>query len=138
MSRVSRITVSIEDSLLEKFESYLTENGFPSRSEAVKHLIRNLLVDEEWKEGTDVAASLSIVYDHHKGGLMESLVHIQHNFENLVVCSQHVHLDHNNCMEVLVLKGDASDINSLYRELKSVKGVKHCSLMKGTTGGNLG
>ena len=138
MSKVSRITVSIEESLLGKFEEYLSDNGFPSRSEGVKHLIRNLLVDEEWKKGTDVAASLSIVYDHHKNGLMESLVSIQHEFEDLVVCSQHVHLDHHNCMEVLVLKGDAADINSLYVRLKSVKGLKHCTLSKGTTGGNLG
>jgi len=137
MSKVSRVTISIEDSLLEKFESFLTENGFPSRSEGVKHLIRNILVDEEWKEGEDVAASINIVYDHHKNGLMENLVAIQHNFENLVLCSQHVHLDHHNCMEVLVLKGDAAVINSLYSQLKSVKGLKHCSLMKGTTGGNL-
>lgn len=138
MSKVARITVSIEDALLEKFEQYLEQNGFPSRSEGVKHLIRNILVDEEWREGEDVAASINIVYDHHKSGLMESLVAIQHGFENLVLCSQHVHLDHHNCMEVLVLKGRASDINDLFIALKSVKGLKHCSLMKGTTGGNLG
>jgi len=138
MSKVSRITVSIEEPLLERFEKFLAEKGFPSRSEGVKHLIRNILVEEEWIEGEDVAASISIVYDHHKSGLMESLVAIKHGFENLVLCSQHVHLDHHNCMEILVLKGRASDINSLYVQLKSVKGLKHCTLMKGTTGGNLG
>lgn len=137
MSKVSRISVSIEEPLLERFEAYLKENGFPTRSEGVKHLIRNLLVEEEWQKGTNVAASLSIVYDHHKGGLMERLVDIQHAFEQLVVCTQHVHLDHHNCMEVLVLKGDAADIRELYTQLKSVKGLKHCSLMRGTTGENL-
>lgn len=137
MSKVARFTVSIEESLLERFEKYLTEKGFPSRSEGVKHLIRNSLVEDEWQKGTDVAASISIVYDHHKNGLMEKLVAIQHDFEGLVACSQHIHLDHHNCMEVLVLKGDAGDIYSLYAGLKSVKGLKHCALTRGTTGGNI-
>lgn len=137
MSKVTRISVSIEEPLLEMFEKYLAENGFPTRSEGVKHLIRNLMVEQEWTEGTHVAASLSLVYDHHKGGLMEKLVSIQHDFDELVVCSQHVHLDHHNCMEVLVLKGDAANIKELYTRLKSVKGLKQCTLMRGTTGEHL-
>jgi CopG family nickel-responsive transcriptional regulator len=138
MDKVSRITISIEEPLLKKFESFLQENNFPSRSEGVKHLIRNLLIEQEWKAGTDVAASLSIVYEHHKSGMMEKLVAIQHDFENLVICSQHVHLDHHNCLEVLVLRGDAAEIKRLHTAIMSVKGIKHCSLMKGTTGENIG
>jgi len=138
MSKVVRFTVSIEESLLEQFEQYLEGNGFPGRSEGVKHLIRNVLVEDEWQEGAEVAASISIVYDHHKSGLMEKLVSTQHGFDNLVLCSQHVHLDHHNCMEVLVVKGDAGRINGLYAGLKAIKGLKHCTMTKGTTGSNLG
>jgi len=138
MSKVSRITISLEETLLENFEKYLNENGFPSRSEGIKHLMRNALVEQDWKKGTNVAGTISLVYDHHKSGVMEKLVDVQHQFESLVVCTQHVHLDHHNCMEVLVLKGDAGDIRDLFTKIKSIKGLKHSSVMMGTTGGNLG
>jgi len=134
MSKVSRITISIEEDLLDKFENFLSENGFPSRSEGIKHLVRNALVEQEWEAGVSGAGTISIVYDHHKNGLMERLVAIQHDFEGLVTCSQHVHLDHHNCMEVLVLRGDIGDIKGLFSAIKSIKGLKHSSLTMSTTG----
>lgn len=134
MITMERISMSIEGSLLAKFEGYISANGFPSRSEAIKNLMRKALVEEEWQKGTDVAGAISIVYDHHKRGTMDKLVDIQHDFGKLIVCTQHVHLDHHNCMEVLVVRGRAADINKLQVRLKSIKGLKHSALMMATTG----
>ncbi len=134
MSQVARITISIEEPLLKQFESFVAGNGYPTRSEAIKGLMRKALIEEEWQKGTDVAGAISIVYDHHKSGVLRKLVDVQHDFGSLIVCTQHVHLDHHNCMEVLVVRGRAVGIRSLLSKLKSIKGLKHSSLMMATTG----
>jgi len=134
MSNVTRITVSIDEPLLEQFEKFLTDNGYPTRSEGVKSIMRKALIENEWQSGTEVAATISLVYDHHKPGVMQKLVDIQHDFGELVICTQHVHLDHHNCMEVLIVKGLASRIRDFHVALKSVKGLKHCTLSAATTG----
>ncbi len=134
MSQVARITISVEEPLLKQFESFVAQNGYPTRSEAMKGLMRKALIEEEWQRGTDVAGAISIVYDHHKGGVLQKLVDVQHDFGPLIVCTQHVHLDHHNCMEVLVVRGRAAGIRKLLAKLKSAKGLKHSSLMMATTG----
>ena len=133
-NKVERITISVEAPLLAKFENYLTCNGYPTRSEAMKSLMRQALIEEEWQQDTDVAGTISLVYDHHKRGTMEKLVDVQHDFGNLIICSQHVHLDHHNCMEVLVVRGRAAEIRDILAKLKAVKGIKHSALMMATTG----
>ncbi len=135
MPKVARVTISVEEPLLAQFESYLTENGYPTRSEAMKGLMRQALVEQEWQKGTDVAGAISIVYDHHKRGTMDKLTDVQHDFGGLIVCTQHVHLDHHNCMEVVVVRGQAAKIRKLLSHMKSIKGIKHSSLMMATTGG---
>ncbi|WP_303850659.1 nickel-responsive transcriptional regulator NikR [Seleniivibrio woodruffii] len=135
MPNVTRITVSIDEPLLEQFEKFLEENGYPTRSEGVKSIMRKALIENEWQTGhTEVAATISMVYDHHKAGVMQKLTDIQHDFGELVVCTQHVHLDHHNCMEVLILKGLSERIRDFHNALKSVKGLKHCALSAATTG----
>ena len=133
-NKVERITISVEASLLAQFESYLSSNGYPTRSEAMKSLMRQALIEQEWQQGTDVAGTISLVYDHHKHGTMEKLVDVQHDFGEVIVCSQHVHLDHHNCMEVLVVRGRAADIRNILTKLKAGKGIKHSALMMATTG----
>jgi len=134
MPKVARVTISVEESLLAQFESYIANNGYPTRSEAMKGLMRQALVGQEWQKGTDVAGTISIVYDHHKRGTMEKLTDAQHAFGDLIVCTQHVHLDHHNCMEVIVVRGHAAKIRKLVTSLQAVKGIKHSSLMMATTG----
>ncbi len=134
MSKVERITISVEGPLLAQFEAYISDNGYPSRSEAMKGLMRQALVEQEWQKGTDVAGAISLVYDHHKRGTTEKLTSIQHDFGELIICTQHVHLDHHNCMEVIVVRGRAVAIQKLLTQLKAVKGLKHGSLMMATTG----
>lgn len=137
MSKVTRVTVSIDEPLLEQFEQFIKDNGFPSRSEGIKSIMRKALVEDEWQNDTEVAAAVTIVYDHHKSNIMQRLTEIQHDFGDMVVCTQHVHLDHHNCMEVLILKGQSQQIKSFYNALKSVKGLKHSSLSASTTGGDI-
>ncbi len=134
MPKVARVTISVEESLLAQFESYIANNGYPTRSEAMKGLMRQAPVGQEWQKGTDVAGTISIVYDHHKRGTMEKLTDAQHAFGDLIVCTQHVHLDHHNCMEVIVVRGHAAKIRKLVTSLQAVKGIKHSSLMMATTG----
>lgn len=134
MPTVERISISIEGPLLEKFESYLDAHGFPTRSEGIKALMRKALVEEEWQTGTGIAGTISIIYDHHKSGTVDKLLNVQHDFGKLIVCSQHVHLNHHNCMEVLVVRGRSADIRKLLTRLNAVKGLKHSALMMATTG----
>ncbi len=137
MSKIERITISVETNLLARFEKFISERGFPTRSEAVKGLMRQALIEQEWEKGADVAGTISIVYDHHKRGTMEKLTGVQHTFGNLILCTQHVHLDHHNCMEVLILRGKAEQIRKLLTRIKAIKGIKHSALMMATTGREL-
>jgi CopG family nickel-responsive transcriptional regulator len=89
---------------------------------------------KEWKAGKDVAGSIVIVYDHHERSLASELVDAQHNYEHVIVATQHAHLDHDNCLESIIVKGKASDVEQLVKTLKSLKGLKHVSLMMTTTG----
>jgi CopG family nickel-responsive transcriptional regulator len=134
MPKVARVTISLEKGLLAQFEARLAASGYPTRSEAVKSLMRSALVQEEWQTGRDVAGAIVMVYDHHKGGVVKKLMDAQHDFGELIVCTQHVHLDHHHCMEVVVVRGAAGEIRALLAKLKAVKGIKHSSLITATTG----
>ena len=106
----------------------------PTRSEAFKHLMRSALVSREWAAGEIVAGVITIVYDHHKPGLLQKIVDVQHDFDHLVLCSQHAHLDHDNCMENIIVRGEVEKVEALHRRLTAVKGLKHAVLSMTTTG----
>ncbi len=133
MPTLARISISLEEELLEKFDRRVREDGFPTRSEAVKALIRRALVENEWERGGPVAGTVVIVYDHHKHDLLHQLMHIQHDYGDVIISSQHVHLDHDNCMETVTVRGDAARIRQLAAALKSVKGLKQQTLVMGAT-----
>ncbi|UNC93682.1 nickel-responsive transcriptional regulator NikR [Candidatus Contubernalis alkaliaceticus] len=138
MSKLIRFGVSMNEQLLEKFDQQIVKKGYSNRSEAVRDLIRNQLVQLEWEdENQEVAGTVTLVYDHHVRGLTNVLMEIQHDFHNLVLSTMHVHLDHYNCLEVLVIKGKASDTRKLAEKLISIKGVKHGQLSITSTGKNL-
>lgn len=132
---IIRFGVSLEARLLSEFDSWCRKNKYENRSEAIRDLIRGSLVSEEWESSKgDVTAVITIVYDHHKRELMDGLVDVQHDHQDMVIASQHVHLDHNNCLEVIIVRGSASHIKELASRLHSAKGVKHGELVKTTTG----
>jgi len=138
MGKTIRFGVSLDSDLLEKFDNLCDERSYQTRSEAIRDLIRNMLIQKEWEDVQgETAGTLSIVYDHHQSDLAQKLTELQHDFLDIIVASLHVHLDHNNCMEILVLRGIGERLRDLGQKLTSTKGVKHGKLTLTTTGKNL-
>ncbi len=135
MDELKRFGVSIEKKLLKRFDEYVRRGDYQNRSEALRDLIRKELVGKQWTEGNEeVAGAIIIVYNHHQKELMDNLVNIQHDYGNIIITSQHVHLDHDTCLEVVVVKGGIAEVFELEAKLKVAKGVKHASLAKSTLG----
>ena len=137
MSGLVRFGVSLEKTLLEKFDALCKTKRYASRSEAIRDLIREELVRKEWQTGHEVAGAVTIIYDHHKRELLNKITDIQHNFQRLIVSTQHIHLDHYNCLEIVAVKGDPKEVQGLADTLKAIKGVKHGTLSMATTGKGL-
>ena len=130
MARLVRFGVSLEGELSKKFDVLIGKRGYTNRSEAIRDLIRDELVKEEWtRTKLEVSGVISLVYDHHKRELIDHLINIQHDHQGIIIASQHIHLDHDNCMEVLVLRAKSGEIKTIADLLTSTKGVKHCKLM---------
>jgi len=132
MDNVSRIGVSIEDDLLESFDKLNTDRGYDSRSEAIRDLIRDALVQSRLEapqdEAVEVLGSLTLVYDHHASDLTSQMTELQHHHDGLVVSVLHVHINHDDCMELIALRGRADEVRSLADALLTLKGVKHGKL----------
>ncbi len=138
MSKLTRFGISMSESLLQQFDKMINRKGYKNRSEAIRDLIRNELVEESWQsEDEEVAGTITLVFDHHVKGLSSLLTELQHDYHQLILTTTHVHLDHNNCLEVLVVKGRAGDAKSVAEKLVSVKGVKHGRLTITSTGKSL-
>ena len=138
MGKTIRFGVSLNSDLLDTFDALCGEKSYPNRSEAIRDLIRGVLVEREQEAGAgEIAAVLSLVYDHHVSDLSQRLVAIQHDEHEVILTSVHVHLDHHNCLEVLILKGDGAAIRRLSDRLIATKGVKHGKLTLTTTGRDL-
>lgn len=138
MSNLIRFGVSINESLLEDFDRLIVRKGYQNRSEAIRDLIRNQLVEMEWeKDDEEVAGTVTLIYDHHVRGLSDLLLELQHNYHHLILSTMHLHLDHHNCLEVLAVKGTAREVREVAERLISVKGVKHGKLTITSTGKNL-
>ncbi len=134
MANLVRFGVSLERELLTKFDKHIKEKNYPTRSKAIGDLIRENLVKKEWIEGKEVVGAITLVYNHHKRELVNRLTDVQHDFHQLIISSQHIHLDKNNCVEIVVVKGKPTQVERLAYRLKSTKGVKHGSLTMATTG----
>lgn len=134
MSNLFRFGVSIEENLINRFDKLIKQENYNNRSEAIRDLMRESLVRKEWLSDNEVAGTITIVYDHHRRGLLNALTGIQHKYHDLIISSLHVHLTNTNCIEVLVVKGHPKEVKKLSNQLKSLKGVKHCTLSMTTTG----
>lgn len=129
MSNLIRFGVSLEEDLLTAFDAWRERRASPSRSEAIRDLIRAALVEETTAKGeAQAVGTLSLVYDHHHSDLAQRLTELQHDVHDLIVTSLHIHLDHDNCLEVLVLRGRSDEISGLAQRILAVKGVKHGQL----------
>ncbi len=137
MTDLIRFGVSLEKDLLDKFDGLIGEKQYASRSEAIRDLIRDALVQKDWESNREITGAITLVYDHHKRELVGSLMHIQHEYPDAIISAQHIHLDHHNCLEVVVVKGRARRAEELFHRLKSAKGVMHAGFTGTTTGENL-
>jgi CopG family nickel-responsive transcriptional regulator len=130
MTDLTRISISLESSLLEAFDRYLTARQYANRSEAIRDLIRDRLVHEQAEQGDgEQVAVLSLVYDHHARELSNRLIEKQHHHHHLVISSMHVHLGERHCLEVTVLRGPTAEVRHLGDELLATKGVLHGELL---------
>ncbi len=129
MGRVARFAVSIDEKLLERFDDFLEKKGYVSRSEAIRDLIRNALIEESIGEDREVFGTITIVYDHHKKELADRITDIEHSYLENIVSTMHIHIDHNHCLETIAVKGKASKIKELADKIISLKGVKHGKLV---------
>lgn len=137
MNRTVRFAVSLDHHLLDDFDRVLASKRYETRSEAIRDLIRDHLVSEEWDAKRETVGTITIVYDHHVHDLTEKLTSLQHDFHKLILSTMHVHLDHDHCIEVLVVKGTGREIRTVADSLISTKGVKHGKLTMTTTGKEL-
>ena len=138
MSGLSRIGVAIDSELLEKFDRLIGQRGYTNRSEAFRDLIRDELVEKTWESpDSHVVGTVTLVYNHHVHMLNEKLTGIQHDFHHSILSTLHVHLDHDNCLEVLVVRGKSAVVRKISDVLISTKGVKHGRLTITTSGAEL-
>jgi CopG family nickel-responsive transcriptional regulator len=137
LKELIRFGVSISSGLLDKFDELIEAKGYVNRSEAIRDLIRDYLVEHEWEKDAETMGSVTLVYDHHMRELTESLTALQHDFHSSVISSMHVHVDEHNCLEVIVIRGKGSKVKEIADRLISTKGVKHGKLTMTTTGKGL-
>ncbi|MCX5750893.1 MAG: nickel-responsive transcriptional regulator NikR [Candidatus Saganbacteria bacterium] len=134
MTNTERFGVSIPKDLIEKFDRIIAKKGYPSRSEAIRDLIRDNIVEQSIEEDKEVVGVISIVFDHHTRELADKLNDIEHDHHKQIVASTHIHLDHHNCLEVIVVKGTAKKVQELGEKLISTRGVKHGKVVLTSTG----
>ncbi len=125
---VVRFGVSLEKDLLKILDQYVVENKVSNRSQAIRHLLNNSTVEKKWKCNNIVAGSITLVYDHHKRDITNILNDIQHDYHDIILASQHFHLNHNICLEIVAVKGKASVLTDLSDKLTAVKGIRHGKL----------
>ena len=137
MADIVRFGVSIPRPLLKSFDQLITGKEYPNRSEAIRDLIRDRLVMQEWESNRETMGTITTVYNHHTRELSKVLTNLQHEFFRAIISTLHVHLDQHNCLEVLVVKGKGNELKKISDRLIGTKGVKHGSLSLTTTGRNL-
>jgi CopG family transcriptional regulator, nickel-responsive regulator len=135
---VARFSVSLPSALVSKLDVMVGQKGFGNRSQAIGDMVRDALIEHSQKSGAaEIAGTITLVYDHHKANVQAALTDIQHDHHEIIVSTLHVHLDHHNCLEVLVVKGKASRVKAIADALIAARGVKHGKLTVTTTGKDL-
>ena len=136
--KVTRFGVSMDPELLDKFDKLISQKGYANRSEAVRDLVRDHLVQKEWERAKgEVVGTVTLVYNHHVHDLADKLTDLQHRYFKNIISTTHIHLDAHNCLEVLVVRGKSKDVRFIAERLISTKGVKHGQLAMTSTGKEL-
>ncbi|MFH0878273.1 MAG: nickel-responsive transcriptional regulator NikR [Lentisphaerota bacterium] len=131
---LERFSISLDQDLLLDFDRHLKQKKYPNRSEAIRDLIREALVQQAWDANENVVGVISLVYNHHQRQLQDRITDAQHNHHDLVVSTTHIHLDHDDCLEVIIARGKSGKVRSLAESLIALRGVKSGKLQT-TSGG---
>jgi CopG family nickel-responsive transcriptional regulator len=137
MPHLVRFGVSLEKELLTRLDQFVKEANLNNRSQVLRSLIRENMVKQEWLKEKEVAGAITLVYDHTKRALSKKLTSIQHSFHGVIISMQHIHLDHDNCFEIVAVKGKPGMVQKLFLSLRFTKGVKHSSISMATTGSEI-
>ena len=135
--KLIRFGVSLPQSLSDRFDGMIKRKKYNNRSEAIRDLIRKALIEEEIESDSVVVGVLNLLYDHHKRELQDKLTQFQHDYHAHFISNTHVHLDHDNCLEVILLKGKAGVIKMLSEQMIAIKGIKHGQIFLTSTGKHL-
>ncbi len=138
MSELKRFGIAMDAALLADFDRLIAQAGYQNRSEAIRDLVRDYLVTDQWQDPrATVIGTITLVYDHHSSDVEHRLTHLQHEHAGEICASTHVHLDHDNCLEVIIVRGPSKMVRDLASQLIASRGVKHGKLVCTTTGRNL-
>ena len=139
MTEMDRISISLPSKLLKEFDEIIAERGYASRSEAIRDAIRDYIIKHKWIHSLEGerAGSISVIYNHHASDVMEKITEIQHNYTDIIVATLHLHLDHDHCLETILVRGDAKRIRELTDRLTALKGVKQVKLSVMVPGGHI-
>ena len=130
---VVRFSVSLEEELLKELDLYVSDNNFANRSQGLRHLIEKNIVEKKWQCNNIVAGAIVMIYDHHKKEILTRSNEIQHKYFDVILSSQHYHLSHDMCLEIIAVKGKAKILTELSDKLISIKGIKHGKLLMSKT-----
>ena len=130
---VARFSVSLEEELLKELDQFAQDNSFANRSQALRHLIEKNIIEKKWQCNNMVAGAIVLIYDHHKKDISTKSNDIQHNYFEVILSSQHYHLNHDICLEIIAVKGYANKLTELSDKLISIKGIKHGKLIMSKT-----
>lgn len=134
---LKRFSISLEEDLLEDFDEFIRLKSYENRSEAIRDLIRSSFIKDEWQADKDVMGVITLVFDHHQPNLQEKVTELQHDFHHQIVSTTHVHMDHHNCLEVIIVRGKAGAVKELSNNLTSLRGVRDGKLAMSSTGEHL-
>ncbi|MCC6490708.1 MAG: nickel-responsive transcriptional regulator NikR [Candidatus Hydrogenedentes bacterium] len=137
MADLERLSISIEQPLLDRLEVMIRESGYTNRSEYIRDLIRNRIVKEEWERNEEALGTITLLYDHHQRGLSDRLTDLQHDHHHAILATTHLHLDHHLCAEMIMVRGRASMVRKLADAMRKEKGVLHAELSLSSTGKKL-
>lgn len=130
---LARFGVSLDEDILKALDAYVVENSLPNRSQAIRHLVEKHLVEKKWQCNNNVAGAIVLLYNHHKGDVGVKSADIQHSYFEEVLSSQHFHLSHDHCLEIIAVKGIAKRLTELSDKLIGIKGVVHGKLVMSRT-----
>ncbi len=126
---LARFGVSLDEDILKALDGFVVENSMPNRSQAIRHLIEKSIVEEKWQCNQVVAGAVIMLYNHHKRGVSTKLEKIQHDYYDVILSTQHFHLSHDNCLEIVAVKGTANRLTELSDKLIGLKGIIHGKLV---------